>query len=227
MKLLSGSNRLVQLSLLFFLLSATSHGQSRDLHHDTQVWNDTQVAFALNKQIDFVLLGTLRFGREVTRPVDERIGAAISFKVGTYLTLAPGYLYIATQPFKNTKGFENRLFMFATVKFPIGHGFVLSDRNLFERRIRHPQIDATRYRNRLQIEHPFKLGSLKLNGFMSDEVFHDWSVNAWVRNRFAIGAGHTFNKHATLEVYYLRQNDSHTRPGDLDVVGTTLRLRAK
>jgi len=81
----------------------------------------------------------------------------------------------------------------------------LSDRNIFERRIRHPQIDATRYRNRLQIEHPFKIGSVQLNGFMSDEIFYDWSVNAWVRNRVAIGVGKTFNPHFTGEIYYLRQ----------------------
>src|SRR5215813_2996936 len=176
MKPLSGRNRLAQLSLLFFVAAVADHAQSRDLHHDTQVWNDTQVSIALNKEVDFVLLGTLRFGREVSCPVDERVGFALGFKLGRYLTLAPGYLYIATQPLKNTKGFENRLDLLVTVKFPVGKGFVLSDRSLFERRIRHPQIDATRYRNRLQIEHPFKLGSLKLNGLMSEEVFYDWSV---------------------------------------------------
>ena len=52
-----------------------------------------------------------------------------------------------------------------------------------------------------------------------------WSVNAWVRNRFAIGVGHTFNQHFTGEVYYLRQSDGRTKPGDLNVIGTTLRLR--
>ena len=210
-----------------FLFAGAACGQSQSQRRDRQIWNDTQLAIALNKRVDFNLLGTLRIGRDVSRPVDERIGFSFSFKVGKYLTLAPSYLYIATQPLKNQKAFENRLSFAATVRGPVGGGFILTDRNLFERRIRHPQIDATRYRNRLQVEHPFKVGETKLYGFMADEIFYDWSANAWVRNRFTIGAGRTYNKHFTVELYYLRQNDSHTKPGDLNVFGTTLRLRLK
>jgi hypothetical protein len=194
---------------------------------DTQVWNDTQLAIALNKKVDFLLLGTLRLGRNVSRPVDERIGFGFSFKVGKYLTFTPSYLYIATQPLKNQKGFENRFTFAATLRGPIGGGFILTDRNQFERRIRHPQVDSTRYRNRLQIEHPFKIESAKFYGFVADEVFYDWKVNAWVRNRLTVGAGHVFNQHFTGELYYLRQNDSHTKPGDINVIGTTLRFRLK
>jgi hypothetical protein len=210
---------------LLFCAGAVRGQSTSSQRRDTQNWNDIQLAMALNKKVDFLLLGTLRVGRNVSRPVDERIGFGFSFKVGKYLTLAPNYLYIAAQPLKNQKSFENRLSFATTVRGPIGGGFTLSDRNTFERRIRHPQVDATRYRNRLQIEHPFKIGTTRFNGFVSDEIFYDWSVNAWVRNRFAIGVGHTFNKHFTGEVYYLRQNDGRSRPGDLNVIGTTLRFR--
>lgn len=227
MKWLCSTSRGVRIALALLLVPVAVLSQSRDQRADTQVWHDTQVAIAFNQKVDFLLLGTLRVGRTVSRPVDERIGFGFAFKVGKYLTLVPGYLYIATQPLRNQKGFENRLSFAATIRGPISGGFILSDRNQFERRIRHPQIDTTRYRNRLQIEHPFKLGSAKLNGFMSDEIFYDWSAHALVRNRFTIGVGHTFNKHLTTEVYYLRQNDSHSRPGDLNVIGSTLRLRLK
>jgi len=46
-----------------------------------------------------------------------------------------------------------------------------------------------------------------------------------VRNRFAIGASKVFNKHFTEEFFYLRQNDGVSIPGDLNVIGTTLRFR--
>ena len=183
------------ISLPLFLFGGAVRGQSQSQRHDRQIWNDTQLAIALNKKVDFNLLGVLRIGRNVSRPVDERIGFSFSFKVSKYLTLTPGYLYIATQPLKNQKAFENRLSFAATLRGPVGGGFILTDRNLFERRIRHPQIDSTRYRNRLQVEHPFKIGEIKLYGFMADEIFYDWSVKAWVRNRFTIGVGRTFNKH--------------------------------
>jgi len=60
---------------------------------------------------------------------------------------------------------------------------------------------------------------------VSDEFFYDWSVNDWVRNRFAVGVNHTFNKHFTLDTYVMRQNDGRSRPGDLNIIGTTWRIK--
>jgi Protein of unknown function (DUF2490) len=224
---MNNSKSLRRLAFLVLALLASSksvRAQSSE-RHDTQVWNDTQLAIELNKKVDFLIGGTLRIGRGVERPVDERIGAGFSIKAGKYVTLTPGWFYIAMQPLKGRKAFENRLAFAVTVKGPIGKGFTLGNRSLFERRLRHPAIDSTRYRNRLQVEHPFHIGETKMNWFMADEIFYDWSFNAWVRNRFNIGVGHNFNKHVYGEVYYLRQNDSHARPGDLHVLGTGLKFR--
>jgi len=193
-------------------------------HTDTQFWNDVQIAIALNERVDFNLLGTLRVGRHISNFVDERVGVGFTFKINKHLTLAPNYLFIGMQPVANRKSFEHRITVPLTVRFPLGK-FTLSDRNQFERRIRHPQVDATRYRNRLQVEHPIKLAGLKLQGFAADEVFYDWSVHDWVRNRFSVGVSRKFNRHLTLDLYYLRQNDGRTRPGDLDVIGAVYRIR--
>ena len=190
---------------------------------DTQWWNDLQVAVALSKEVDFNLFGTFRIGRDVTHLVDRRAGAGFSFKVGQYLTLAPWYLNIITRPAEGRKGNENRLNFAATLRVPLGK-FALIDRNLFERRLRFP-LNSTRYRNRLQIEHPFKVGKTQLGWFASDEVFYDWSVDDWVRNRFSIGVSRKFNKHFTGDLYYMRQNDGRSRPGDLHVIGATYRIR--
>jgi len=209
--------------LLFsaFSANAQSIGQSKT---DTQEWNDVQFAVPLSDKIDFVLQGTLRFGRDISRPVDERLGVGFSFKIGKYLTVTPAYMHIATQPFRNIKQFENRLLLPITLRFLIGK-FRISDRNGFERRSRHPGIDSTRYRNKLQVEHPIGPDKYKLSLFVSDEVFYDWSVNAWVRNRAAVGVTKVFNKNLQGDLYYLRQSDSHSRPGDLHVIGTALRIR--
>src|SRR5436190_20670842 len=209
--------------LLLALTRQTAAQSSVSLHSDTQQWNDVQFYVPLNKQIDFVLLGTLRIGRDISHPVDERIGAGFAFKVGKYLTVLPNYLHITTQPFRGLSLYENRLSVQATVRKPLGK-FTLSDRNLFERRLRHPGGDSTRYRNRLQIEHPL-LVKEKLNLFVSDEIFYDWRLNDWVRNRFQVGVSKVFNKHFTLDLYYLRQNDGRSLRGNLNVIGTTWRLR--
>jgi hypothetical protein len=191
---------------------------------DNQIWTDVQLSVPLNKTVDFILLGTLRLGRNISRPVDERLGVGFTFKAGKYLSFTPGYLYIATQPFKGRRVFEDRLNFVATVRFPVGN-FTLTDRSLFERRLRHPGGDSTRYRQRLQVDHPLGDKKRKLNVFVADEIFYDWSFNAWVRNRFTIGINKAVNKHLTTDIYYLRQNDGHSVPGDINAIGTNWRIK--
>jgi len=77
----------------------------------------------------------------------------------------------------------------------------------------------------LQVDHPIGPSKQKLSLFVSDEVFYDWSFNAWVRNRAAIGVSKVFTKHFTLDLYYMRQNDSHSFPGDLHIIGTAWRFK--
>lgn len=182
------------------------------------------MAVPVTNNIDFALLGSLRLGRDLSHPVDERVGAGFSFRIGKYLTVAPHYLHIGMQPFRGRRVWENRLSLPVTVRFNVDK-FRLSDRNLFERRIRNSGVKSTRYRNRLQIEHPIGPDKLSLSLFVADEVFYDWSFDRWVRNRFSVGGSKVFNKHFTQDLYYLRQNDSFSFPGDLHVIGTTLRFR--
>jgi len=189
---------------------------------DTQNWNDVYLAVPILKTVDFVLLGTVRNGRDITRPVDERVGVGFSFKVGKYLTVVPNYLHIEMQPFAGRKVLEERLSVATTAKIPVRR-FNVSDRNLFERRFR-PLVDATRYRNRLQVDHPIGPTKHHISLFIADEVFYDWFFNAWVRNRFTVGGTKVVNKHLTFDLYYLRQNDSHSFPGDLHVIGSAWRF---
>ena len=191
---------------------------------DTQEWNDVQIVMPISKTTDFLLVGTLRLGSDISRFVDERAGIGLSLRLGKYVTLAPSYLYIGMQPSAGRKRYENRLTLAATFGLPL-EKFTISDRNQFERRIRHPQVDAIRYRNRLQIEHPVSVASFKMQVFVSDEIFYDWSLHGWVRNRFAIGVSRRFSRHFTEDFYYLRQSDGVTRPGDLNVIGTIFRVR--
>jgi hypothetical protein len=111
-----------------------------------------------------------------------------------------------------------------TLRFNV-EKFRLSDRNLFERRFRNPGSVSTRYRNRLQIEHPVGPSKRGFSLYVADEVFYDWSIDRWVRNRFTVGGTKVLNKHLTQDVYYLRQNDGVSTPGDLNVIGTTLRIK--
>ena len=209
--------------LLLFVLTGLASAQIID-RTDNQFWSDVQVAVPVTKDIDFNILGTLRLGRDISHSVDERIGTGFTFRFGQHVQIAPNYLYIATQPIRNRRLWESRLSLPVTLRFNI-EKFRFSDRNMFERRIRNPGISSTRYRNRLQVEHPVGQSKWGLSLFVADEVFYDWSVDRWVRNRFAVGGTKVFNKHFTQDVYYLRQNDGVSIPGDLNVIGTILRIK--
>jgi hypothetical protein len=209
--------------LVLFVLSGLASAQVLD-QTDNQFWTDVQLAIPLTKDIDANVLGGIRIGRDISHAVDERIGVGFTFRFGKYVTVAPNYLHVATQPFRNRRGWENRLSLPVTLRFNVDK-FRLSDRNLFERRFRRPGINSTRYRNRLQVEHPIGRSEWRFSLFVADEVFYDWSLNRWPRNRFTVGGSKVFNKHFTQDVYYMRQNDGVSVPGDLNVIGTALRFK--
>ena len=189
---------------------------------DNQVWTETQLAILVNAHADFVLIGVLRFGRNASRPVNERIGAGVSFKIGKYLTVFPFYLHVASQPTSTGHSTEERITLEATAKLP-WRGFTVSDRNRVEFHFHSPPPNFTQYRNRIQIEHPLKFGGLHV--FLADEFFYDSVASAWIRNRIYAGVSKKVNKHFSFDIYYVRQNDSHSRPGDLNAAGTSLKFR--
>lgn len=210
---------------LCFLLLACVHGRAQLLDQtDNQVWSEVQLSVPVTGAFDFNIIGGLRLGRDISRPVDERIGAGFTYRAGKYVSIAPHYLHIGMQPFAGRRIWENRLVIPATLRFNVGK-FRLSDRNQFERRYRNSGIKANRYRNRFGVEHPIGPDEWGLSGFVTNELFYDWAVDRWTRNRFAVGATKVFNKHYTQDFYYLRQNDSFSVPGDLNVIGTVLRFR--
>jgi hypothetical protein len=205
------------------LAGVTTCGQTSRPRDDAQIWTDVQLGVTLNKTIDFVLLGLVRFGRNVKRPVNERIGAGVSFKAGKYLTFFPFVLYVASQPTSTDHSKEERITLEATARFPLRR-FSLSDRNRVEFHIHNPRPDFTQYRNRLQLEHPLTIGGVRLNGFLADEVFYDSIARAWIRNRIFVGIEKKVNKHFTCVLYYVRQNDSHSHPGDIHAIGTSFKF---
>lgn len=219
--------KLVILSIGFsvvFFCATNSRAQSAVPETDTQSWNDLQITIPLSKKAEFVITETLRVGDNLTNFVDEREGFRFNYQIQKYVTLQTLYFHRDAKPPNGRHEREERLTLGANFRIPLGK-FTLTTRNWFEHRWRDPQVDAWRYRNRIQLDHPFKIGKTKFTWIINDEFFYDWSLHDWVRNRFSAGIGHAFNKHLTLEVYAMRQNDGRSRPGDINIVGTTWRVR--
>jgi hypothetical protein len=218
------SNLLTIFSALCVLCLSVADISAQTDRTDNQFWSDVQIAAPVTKNFDFNILGTFRAGRDFSHPIDERIGAGFTFRLGSHVTIAPNYLHIGMQPIPRRRIWENRLTLPVTLRFNAGT-FRLSDRNQIERRLRNSGVKTTRYRNRFQVDHAIGTKEWQLSLFVADEVFYDWAVDRWVRNRASVGVSKVFNKHFTQEVYYLRQNDGVSVPGDLNVIGTTLRFR--
>jgi len=214
----------VQFATLMLAAGPICAQAQKPLKSDTQFWNDTQLTIPMDKKVDFVLTLTTRTRLNVSDLVDERWGVGWVIKANKYLSFNPFYFHREAHPPHGKPEREDRLTLGATLRFPAGK-FTLVERNWFERRWREPQVDAWRYRNRIQLEHPFMINRAKFTGYVADEVFYDWSQHDWVRNRFAIGANHAFNKHFTLDLYIMRQNDGRTRPGDITILGSQMRFK--
>lgn len=215
-------------ALLILLLSVAlpvcAQSSDSDARDDVQFWNETQIFLPLRDGTDLMFFGVLRQGRNLSRPVDERGGVGLALRANKYLTIIPTWLYIAQQPTPTRRNIEHRLIFNATVKFTLGK-FAFTDRNLIERRLRHARSDFTMYRNRLQIDHPARLGSFNFRVFVADEVWYDALQHAWTRNRVSAGIIKQFSPRFAGEFFYLRQNDGRARPGDLHVIGTLFRIR--
>ncbi|MDX6305337.1 MAG: hypothetical protein QOI77_2306 [Blastocatellia bacterium] len=204
--------------------AAYATAQSRVPESDNQSWNDLQITVPMTKKVDFTTQITLRLGDNVTQTADQRWGIGFVFKLNKYLSFTPFYFHREARPPNGRHESEDRLTLGATVRIPAGK-FTVSNRSWFERRWREPQVEAWRYRDRLQVEHPFKINKKPFTWFVSGEAFYDWSLHVWPRDRFSGGVSHPFNKHLTLELYYTRQNDSHTRPGDLNIIWSAWRVK--
>src|SRR5260370_32016370 len=209
-------DRILFVAAALMLAAGTTSVQSQTpLKSDTQFWNDTQLTVPIVKTVDFVLTLTTRTRLNPSDLVYERWGVGWVIKVNKYLSFNPFYFHREAPPPHAKHESEDRLTLGAILRFPVKK-FTVIDRNWFERRWRDPQVDAWRYRNRIQLDHPFTIKKAKFTGYVSDEVFYDWSQHDWVRNGFAVGANHAFNNHFTLDLYLMGQNDVRTQPRDIN-----------
>ncbi len=196
---------------------------------DNQIWMDVTASHALGRTTDLVLSGGTRLGQDASHFVYERFGAGLAFKLGEasrwrkYVTVTPFYTYLAAQPFAGEDRRENRVALDTAVALPLGR-WTLGTRHDIERRFIDPR-DTTRYRTRLQLEREIRVAHTSFRAFTSDEVYYEWRYHAWTRNRFIIGGGKSLSERLALDIYYVRQNDGFSRPGDLNAVGFTLRTR--
>jgi hypothetical protein len=221
----SSKTRVVALTVLLVISAARAYPQSPGQgDDDVQSWNDLQLTVPMGKHIDFTTMGTARFGDNVSRAVDGRYMIGFVLKPNKAIAITPFYWYINSRNARGLYKVENQLNLRASYKFPT-KGFGLSHRSQYEYRMRSP-ANSWRYRAQMTIDKqlPEKwIAGLRI--FAWDEVFYDSLTKRFSRNRIAAGISKALTKQLSLDVYYMRQNDGTSHPGDLNVILTAWKVR--
>ncbi len=190
---------------------------------DNQSWNDVQLTAQITKEFDFYLAGTFRFGKNVTRWNDRRIAVGFIYKPSKSWSFQQFYWNIEASNASGRFRTEHRLNLRVVYRFPFKK-FGLSHRSWFEYRLRSP-LNSFRYRPSLTLEKDIPKIIPKSRLFATEEIFYDSLLKKFSRNRFSVGISRTLTKKLSLDIFYLRQNDGFSRPGDLNVIGTSFRIR--
>jgi len=215
--------RTIALPFLLAAMAMTSFAQLQD-DEDTQSWNDLQLTIPVSKQFDFFTKFTLRLGKNITRDTDNRIAVGTVWKPVKNLSISPFYMYVNARNAAGRFRVENRLNLAATYRYPFGK-YAVSHRSTYERRYR-GLVNSWRYRAIFIVERDLPEKWIKKTKFfVADEVFYDSLTQRFSRNRFGFGITKAINKQLTLDVYYTRQNDGFSHPGDLNIIWAAWKVR--
>ena len=213
---------IVLIILLWVSISVNSQTPPLVEQDDLQSWNDVQLTVPMSKQFDFWTTVTMRFGKNISRLNDGRYAIGFVYKPDKAWSIQPFYWFIRARNSRGQFRNENRLNLRIGYKFPT-KSFGLSHRSWFEYRIRNTG-NSWRYRPSLTFEKDLPK---KFNGkfYITEEPFYDSSLKKFSRNRFTVGITKNITKQLSLDLYFMRQNDGNSRPGDLSVVGTSWKIK--
>lgn len=208
----------MKISLILFLtvfLSVSIFAQSvADDDSDIVGWSDVTVGFPLiekkekDKKVDLLAMNftaALRFGRNLKRPIDERVGTALTYRINKFFSVGSGYLYRRYRPTEATRQFEHRVLFFLTAE-KSWKRVVLRNRALTNYTIRHSRPDTVVYRNRIQVNFPVKKDNKVIfSPFIADEPFYDFRLKRWFRNDLFLGVTKQFTPKFGADFFYIRQ----------------------
>lgn len=212
----------ISLILLLSLISAKAQTQQLLEADDIQSWNDVQLTVPMSKQFDFYTALTMRFGKNISRFNDGRYAIGFVYKPDKNWSVQPFYWFIQARNSRGQFRTESRLNLRIGYKFPT-KSFSLSHRSWFEYRMRNTG-NTLRYRPSLTFERdlPKKFNS---KFYITEEVFYDSAVDKFSRNRFTVGINKYVTKQLSVDIYFMRQNDGNSRPGDISVLGTSWKIK--
>lgn len=217
------ARQFLPLLAIFTGLFVSAAAQTHPDHDDNQSWNDLQIAITATKRVDLLVLGTVRLGRDFTNFAEGRIGGGVYIRLSKRVSISPTYQHIETRAANGTFRTEHRYSMRGSYKFPFKK-VSLSHRSTYEYRVK-AAGNTWRYRPSFTFEKALPEGFLpKARFFVTEDPFYVSTTRRFSRNRLSLGVSKTLGSHLTLDVYYLRQDDHTSVPGNLNVLGTAWKV---
>ena len=191
---------------------------------DFQQWTTVAAAWQVKPKLAISSFGEVHIGNDVSQFDQELASAGVVYSPLRWVSLGTGYLYLHANPKLSGISSENRMYCVATFSAPRFHGFLLEDRVQPELRWERAPTGATftqRYRNRVMLERPIN----KYSPFVMWEKFYNANVESWSRTRYYGGVAISKSERASIQFYFMRQNDEFSRPFHKNVVGASLMFK--
>ncbi len=210
----------------FVVFAAAADAQLLPLEpqDDIQSWHEVQLTVPLSKKFDFFTGISARIGKNVTRFNDGRYTIGFTWKPNKALSFSPYYTSIRARNAIRRFRIEHRMQLRGVYRFPV-KSFGLSHRSQVEYRVR-GLVTQCRYRPSLTFEKDIPKNFIPgAKFFVTEEPFYDSLTKKFSRNRFTVGITKTLTEKLAVDVYFMRQNDGFSRPGDLSVIGTSWKIK--
>jgi hypothetical protein len=189
---------------------------------DIQSWNELDVSTRINPWLDMTWSSQMRFSTRQENPATYSNGLDLNFRVGDHLILTPSYYLIASRTAAGPWTHSRVSILAATPSYTWGR-WTVSDRN----RVAHvvgQGTDFWLFQNRPRLDYAIGDGR-GTSIFIWDDVSYYSLFHTWSRNRLAVGTRIAGSQASAIDLYYVHQNDTRTRPHRLDGIGLTLELR--
>ena len=222
---------------LFLVLPGTQAARAQDTTKK-EFWPEVDVYITVKPKVRLFLSGTVSKSVEDgelrnAQGYESQIGVHVDYIPNKHVILRTGYRY-GTSVGSNSEPFkEHRLLTEQTLRHLLPGDLLLSDRNREDFRFVNGDF-SFRYRNRVTLEREFHLfKGRSITPYVSEEVFYDTRYNIWNRNRFTVGVQQSLRhgplrkmllpkRQVTLDLYYMRQNDSRSEIQHVNALGAAL-----
>ena len=172
---------------------------------DFQIWHTEGQSVSLKDRTKLAFEEEFRYGNDASEFFYHHYDVGLSYDVNKNLSTKIAYRQIyAGEKGKFKPEFQPNINVTPKYEF---YGFKIEDNNRFDLKLFDDnRTDGVEYRNKLLIKAPWKLPPLKIEPYVSNEIFVDLNGVAWRRNRFSAGITFDLVKSLKGDIYYMLED---------------------